>query len=551
MSVGTIPGLLRAHATERPDATFCTFVANATSQTISFADLERASRAYAEAYRRRGVGRGDVVLVMLKHSPHLFYAYLGAMLVGAIPSFMPFPTPKQRSDLFWNDHRALFEVIQPRLIVSYDENLRAAAAALGDALAPTLCADDALLREELPTGWFGDAVGEGEVVCLQHSSGTTGLKKGVMLTNRAIVGEVSAYARRLGFGAEDSIASWLPLYHDMGFVACFMTSVVLGTHLVALDPFEWVMRPTMLLDAIETHRSTFAWLPNFAFSHIVAHARGDRRWDLSSLRALINCSEPCKAHTFDRFAARFATSGITPEQLHVCYAMAENVFAVTQSELGGGVRRIDADPIAFSRGRVRQAEPGERAVALLSCGTAIEGVRVEIRDESGKVVPERAVGDIYVGGSFLFDGYYRRPELTAERLRDGWYRTGDRGFVAAGELFVTGRVDDMLIVNGRNYYAHEVEAIASEVAGVVPGRVVAIGIEDERADATAIVVLVEVRADAESALVTRAVRVAVLEALGLAVQSVSALEPGRLIKTTSGKISREKNRALYLQGSLR
>ncbi len=546
---GTVADCLRAHALQRPDATFCTFLAQGGAERITFGELYRRAAAYARVYRRLGIARGDIVLVMLKHTPHLYYSFLGAILAGAIPSFMPFPTPKQRPELFWREHRALFALIEPRLIVSYDEQIAAARAELGDMTIPMLAADDALAADE-ETSHVEHTGGPDDVVCLQHSSGTTGLKKGVMLTNRAIVGEILAYAERLGLHERDTIASWLPLYHDMGFVACFMTSVVLGTRLIALDPFEWVMRPTMLLDAIERYGAAFAWLPNFAFSHIVNHARGDRRWDLGTLRALVNCSEPCKPRTFERFVERFAASGITAERLGVCYAMAENVFAVTQTAPGHPVRTIAAEAHAFAHGEIVDAHEGASAIALLSCGTPIAGVQVAVRDAAGEPLADRRVGDIHVSGAYRFSGYYRRPELDAERIRDGWYRTGDRGFFDRGELFVTGRTDDMLIVNGRNYYAHEIEAIVGEIPGVVPGRVVAIGIEDERADATVVVAIAECAPDADRAAVAKDVRLRVLEVLGLALHAVATIDPGRLVKTTSGKISRSKNKELYLRGSL-
>jgi len=374
------------------------------------------------------------------------------------------------------------------------------------------------------------------------------LKKGVMLTHRAILDEVESYAQALQFGPADSIASWLPLYHDMGFVACFMSSVLLGTHLVALDPFEWVMRPSLLLDAIQQYRTTFCWLPNFAFSHIANTARPDARWDLSSVRAFINCSEPCKPKTFERFISRFTESRISAQQLHVCYAMAENVFAVTQTSLDRPARTIDADAEAFSRGTVKRTAPGTGTIGILSCGVPVDGVRVEVRGESGEPVPDASIGEIYLAGPFLFSGYYRLPEKTREKLRDGWYVSGDAGFMLDGELYVTGRMDDMLIVNGQNYYAHELEAIVNGISAVIPGRSVAIAVEDEAMDATVVAVLAECTSEADVSTLGQTVRREILDRLGVAIHAFVPLTKGQLVKTTSGKISRIKNKELYLNG---
>jgi acyl-CoA synthetase (AMP-forming)/AMP-acid ligase II len=475
------------------------------------------------------------------------------MLAGAIPSFMPFPSPKQRADLYWADHEALFERIEPALIVSYEQNLAAARAALPALSIPTLLAGDDILVTAHGAGeeLAGFQALTDQVACLQHSSGTTSLKKGVMLTHRAIFDEVAAYSRAIGFGPNDSIASWLPLYHDMGFVACFMTSLIEGTHLIELDPFEWTIRPRLLLDAIQAHRATFCWLPNFAYSHIVNASPPDETWDLSSVRAIVNCSEPCKAETFERFAARFERCGVGAEKLAVCYAMAENVFAVTQTPLGRRVRTVRLDPDAFSLGRAELRPQDPSALRVVSCGPPVDGVGIKVCDVTSQPVPDGCVGEIYVSGPFLFDGYYKLPEKTRERLRDGWYATGDMGFISDGELFVTGRIDDMLIVNGRNYYAHEIEAIVNDVPSVLPGRNVAIAVDEPRTDSTVVVVLAECAAGADCEAVSREVRLAVLEKLGLAIHSLVPVDSGELVKTTSGKLSRTKNKQLYLEKALR
>jgi fatty-acyl-CoA synthase len=546
-----ISARLRDVAARRPGALFCTFIKAGTQERISFGELLARSAGYAARYRELGVRPGDLVVIILQHTPHLFYSQIGAMLAGAIPSFMPFPTPKQRPELYWGDHDTLFARIEPRLIVTYQENANDLNRLLPGRDFSVLVAGDAILaRDDVNVDALpGFAAEPDDIACLQHSSGTTSLKKGVMLTHRAVLAHVEAYAGSLKFGPSDSVASWLPLYHDMGFIACYMMSLIRGTHLVALDPFEWVVRPSLLLDAIDRYRTTFCWLPNFAFSHIVGGARGDRSWDLSCIRALINCSEPCKPKTFERFIARFGQSGISSEKLQVCYALAENVFAVTQTELGRRARVLYADAELFSRGSVRE-EPGAPAIGMLSCGVPVDGVAVMVTDESGRTVSDGVVGEVRLRSDFLFEGYYKLPEATRAKLADGVYATGDMGFIYGGELFVTGRRDDMIIVNGQNYYAHEIEAIAAEHDAVIAGRSVAIGIEEPQSDSTAVVVLTECVTGRGVETLATDLRRAILERTGLAVHAVVPVEPGQLVKTTSGKISRTKNRELYLQGIL-
>ena len=541
----TLPSRIEDHARNQPDAVFCTFLCGSTVEEITFADLFRRSLAYTAAYRKAGIGRGDLVLVVLKHTPHLFYSYLGALFAGAIPSFMPFPSPKQRADLYWADHQALFDRIDPALIVTYEENLQSARKLIADFGVPGIVASDEILNRYANAAVPSNLPAADDIACLQHSSGTTNLKKGVMLTHRAIIDQVDAYSKAIGFTRSDSIASWLPLYHDMGFIACFMASIVQGTHLVALDPFEWVMRPQLLLAAIEKYRATFSWLPNFAFGHLANTARPQARWDLSSIRAFVNCSEPCKPATFKKFIDRFGPSGIGFEHLQVCYALAENVFAVTQTALGRRVRSLELQAEAFSNNRVVATRAEDASASLLSCGQPIEGVRVEIRDGDSRPLPTAEIGEVFIQSPFLFNGYYKLPEKTREKLHGGWYATGDMGFILDDELFVTGRVDDLLIIAGRNYYAHEIEAVVNEVPSLIPGRNIALAIEDALTDAMAVVVLAECEEHADLQLVGKAVRREVLERIGLAVREVVPLPSGGLIKTTSGKISRSKNLKLY------
>ncbi|HVA26692.1 MAG TPA: AMP-binding protein [Candidatus Baltobacteraceae bacterium] len=510
---------LREIAARSPNAPFCTFLRGKDVETISYAQLYARSCAYAHMYAKRGVPRGGIVLVILQHSPHLFYAFFGAVLAGAVPSFMPFPTPKQRADLYWADHETLFDRIEPTLIVTYGANRDAAIAALPSLRVPILVADEVPLQATL--GEFpGMNADYDEVACLQHSSGTTGLKKGVMLTHGAVDLHVEAYASSIALQAGDRVASWLPLYHDMGFITSFLMVALRGLHVIALDPFEWVMRPGLLLDAIEQHRATLTWLPNFAFAHLASATKPSARWDLSSMRAFINCSEPCKPRAFERFVERFESSGVGPEMLAICYAMAENVFGVTQTQLGAAPRVHNG---------------------VLSCGRPIAGVRVAVAGDG-------ETGEISVASPFLFSGYYRQEEVTRAKLRDGWYATGDLGFIDDGELFVAGRIDDMLVVNGRNFYAHDLEELVSAVSGCLPGRAVAISVEDAATGAEAVVVLAECKGDGDARAICATIKAMILERLGLAVHAVVPLLAGRLIKTTSGKISRTKNKDLYLAG---
>ena len=517
---------VRRQATDQPERLFCRILVERRAQTISYRELLDAASRYAAVYRKRGVRAGDVVLIILRHGPDLFPSFLGALLMGALPSFLPFLTPRQDPALYWAAQAALFSGIGARLLVTWGENLASLRRAMPEFSVPVHLAED--------TPWDGDAPRirprdfRGPAF-LQHSSGTTGLKKGVVITHEALAAQVRAYAEAIGLGKEDTIATWRPLYHDMGLIACFLMPAMLGVTVVAMDPFEWVIRPASLLDAVDQYRCTLAWLPNFAFHHILALAPAERRWDLSSVRALIDCSESCKPETLRLFSERF---GLGLDKLQTCYALAENVFCATQSRLG--------DPV-----NVFHAE-GESA-SILSCGRPIAGVQVRILDADGRDAPDGHAGEIALSGACLFDGYHGHPEETRSRLADGWYRTRDLGFLRHGELCVTGRVDDLLIVHGGNYFAHDVEYAVNRVPGVVPGRSVAIAEYRAEGGTAEVVVLAETDGGSPNGAheLARAIKRRVFSEMGLLVQEVGIVPRGRLIKTTSGKISRVENLRRY------
>src|SRR5690606_13134490 len=318
------------------------------------------------------------------------------------------------------------------------------------------------------------------IAFLQHSSGTTGLQKGVALSHGAVRRQLAAYGEAIGLTAGDVIVSWLPLYHDMGLIAGFMLPLVAGVPLVLMSPFDWVRHPALLLRAIHDFGGTLCWLPNFAYNHC---ARRIRRRDsegvsLASMRLFVNCSEPVRAESHDLFLERFAVHGVTAEMLAVSYAMAENTFAVTQTPPGRPATLDIIDlPALASAGEARPVPPDHpAAVTKVSCGPPIPGTAVRVVNKDGRVLPERQVGELAIRSDYMLSEYYRRPDLAP--FRDGWYLTGDMGYMVDGEVFVIGRSKELIINAGKNIYPQDLEAIVNSVPGVHPGRAVVFGVPD-------------------------------------------------------------------------
>ena len=531
---------VRRFAAEDPKRLFCRVLSGDSSEEVTYGELLNAAERYAAVYLDYGAGAGSVVLIMLRHGSDLFASFLGAMLIGALPSFLPFLTPKQNPELYWKAHYALFSRVHPSVLVTWGENLASMRNSMPDLCVPVHLAENTPRTGEvlnLPDRDFrGPAF-------IQHSSGTTGLKKGIVITHEALAAQVVGYASALGLSSAETIATWLPLYHDMGLIACFLMPVMLGIPVMAMDPFEWVLKPALLLDAVERHRCTLAWLPNFAFHHIRSLASETRRWDLSSVKAFINCSEPCKPETFQAFAERFGVMGLGLDKLQTCYALAENVFCATQSRLGEPVRVLRADRRAFyATGRVERSDEPD-SLDFLECGHPIAGVNVRVLDAEGRGVPDGHVGEIALSGVCLFGGYQGNSCEPRERLSGGWYRTRDLGFLFDGALYVTGRQDDLLVVHGSNYYAHDIEYAVNQVPGVMPGRCVAVGEYRPEAGTSEVIVLAEVddRTRPRISELKREIRNKIFSEMALQVREVDIVPARWLIKTTSGKISRVEN----------
>lgn len=523
---------LDGHAAKTPYRTFACLYRGEAFQVLTYGDLK--TRADAWAARIAGAARPEaskVAFIVLAHGFDLYAAYLGAMRAGLRPSFLPPPSPRQDAALYAAAHARVIARTDPALIV--------AGAAERAALQPVSPPGMVFLEpgpQPRQTDFAAAEPSIADLALLQHSSGTTGLKKAVALGFGQVDAHVGMVSAALAMGPGDIVASWLPLHHDMGLFAAFLVPLTLGASVVALDAQAWVADPMSLMRAVDRHRATLAWAPNFAFAHTARTRGAHPAVDLSSLRALIDCSEPCRPETLDAFAAAFADCGLTPDRLACCYGMAEVVFAATQTRPGVRPRALVLDAAALEEGRIAPAPREGRTRRLLSCGPPLPGVALRID------APYAWTGEVLVRSATQIEGYATADTPDHAALPGGWRRTGDVGLIDGGELFVCGRLKEMLIVNGRNLYAGDVEAVVGGVAGAKPGRAVAMGIEDEPTGSEALAVMLEATsASVDEADLKRRVRAAVTGAFDVAVNTVAVAPPGWLVKSTAGKMSRAEN----------
>jgi len=523
--------------------------------SITVEKLLRGAGSYARVLSSAGIQPGEVVILILQHGEDLIYSYWGAILHGAIPSIMPFLTEKLSPERYRADLSALISVTQPAAIITYPEFEAEVRLALkdGDSVRYVVVTNQVEIQSEID---FDSLLGfqrqPDDIVLLQHSSGTTGLQKGVALSHKAVFNQLNAYGKTLDLNANDVIVSWLPLYHDMGLIAGFLLPILSGVHLVLMSPFDWVRAPYKLMQSVSKYRGSLSWLPNFAYNFCAQKIRDHHieGVDLSSWRAVINCSEPVRWESHQAFYEKFKSYGLKMESLQASYAMAENVFSVTQSPLGNVPVVVEIDREAFMVERVAKSPvDGRPAMKMMSSGRPLENAKVKVLDESGNEVADGVIGEIALQSDCMLTGYYHRDDLTQKAFSEGWYLTGDYGFVAeGGEVLVSGRKKDMIIVGGKNVYPQDLEALTYEVPGVHAGRSVAFGMFDEEQGTEDVVVIAEVDSEdsAEQQKIADAIRLHVTKNSAIALRYVKVVDPKWVLKTSSGKTARSANKEKFL-----
>jgi fatty-acyl-CoA synthase len=530
---------------------FVTFWVNEDEQeSLTFAEFRRRVQAQAARLSAEGLGLGERVVIIMPQGIPAMAVFAGAMMLGAVPAFIAYPNDKVEASKYRFGLAGVTANLRAKLVVIDQEFPE-------EMLEHVSLHDSARVvkAESVPdsetTGFALSSAGRissDSIAFIQHSAGTTGLQKGVALTHAAVLRQVEHLARALRIeGGRDRIYSWLPLYHDMGLIACFMLPMACHVPLVMQSPLDWVMIPETMLEVITEHKCTLGWLPNFAFQFVARRTRAERRtrYDLSSLRALINCSEPVRASSMQEFQMAFAANGLRVGALHSSYAMAENVFAVSQSDIDGasGPASIYADAKEFrSSHRVTTvAEGSEGALCFTSSGQLLPNHQVRVISDSGEPLGGGSVGEILVKSDCLFEGYYNRPDLTAKSIIDGWYHTGDLGFLRGGELYVVGRKKDLIIVGGENIYPQDIEELAGKHPAIHDGRVIAMGTYNADLGTEEIVMAAEVERDEDLARapeIEREVRSLVVAGMGVTVGTIFLKPPKWIVKSTAGKAAR-------------
>ncbi|MGP8297704.1 fatty acyl-AMP ligase [Streptomyces inhibens] len=563
----TLLDQLRAYAERQPAATAYTFLDDdgSSQRTLTYADVHTTAQTIAGALRTR-LAPGDRALLLLPEGLDFIPAFLGCLQAGviAVPAYPPLPLQsRQRVETL----RSIVGDCRPAAVIVAAPP-EAVAAVQG--VVPELAGAWWTSVAELAAGPADAAPGPDhriepdDIAFLQYTSGSTSLPKGVMVPHRALAHNEEMIRRSFAHEEGVTVVGWLPLFHDMGLIGNVLQPLWLGGHAILMSPMAFIKRPARWLQAISEFRATTSGAPNFAYDMCVRRIReaNCEGLDLSSWKVAYNGAEPVRDRTLRAFADRFAPYGFDPAAAYPCYGLAEATLLVTGGQVPAEPARVTIDSQALQAGRI---EPSDSGTTLVSSGfTRLDREVIIVDPDSGEHRGADEVGEIWIGGPGLPSGYWGNPDATEQTFGakpvsggDGPYlRSGDLGFLHDGQLYVTGRCKDLIIVGGRNHYPQDLEATVEEAHEAIrTGCAAAFAVEDDGGERVVIVAGTgqgatgtDAAGTAKRAEVVRAVRTAVAAAHGITVDDVLPVAPNAVPKTSSGKLQRGACRAAYLRG---
>jgi len=521
-------------------------------EAISYADLFEQSRRIATGLVTRGLLPRQTVALMLPTSRDYLSSFFGVLLAGGIP--VPIYPPARLAQI--EDHlcrharilanaEAVFIITVPQA-KGVAALLRREAPSLSEVLTPA-----ELDSEPIELLYRAQA---DDIAFLQYTSGSTGDPKGVVLSHANLLANVRAMGAACEASSDDVFISWLPLYHDMGLIGAWFCPLYFGMPLVLMSPLAFLSRPVRWLRAISDHRGTISPAPNFAYE-LCARKIADadlQGIDLSSWRLALNGAEPVSPATLQAFGERFAPYGLLGEAITPVYGLAECSvgLAFPALERGPLIDRIEREELVNRKCAVPVSGSDGQAMCVPACGRALPGHEIRIVDAEGCELPDRCVGRLQFHGPSATRGYYRNPQATQALISDGWLDSGDFAYTVAGEIYLTGRVKDLIIRGGRNLYPYELEQAVGNIPGVRKGCVAVFASKDARTASERLVILAETREQEASVLddLRQKISDAALDEIGMPADEIVLAPANSVLKTSSGKIRRNASRDAYENG---
>ena len=572
MRVTTLGELLGERARRSPERQAYIFLRDGETEAtrLSIGELDRRARVVASALQRLNA-HGERALLFYPTGEDFVTAFFGCMYAAVVAVPVPPPGPGRLTRALPR-LQAIVRDAHARLVLT-TSRVRASLPTIA-AAAPDLEAMQWLATDALPSDsdaeWIDPRIDAHSTAFLQYTSGSTTTPRGAVITHANVLHNEAAIQKRFEINEETVTVSWLPLYHDMGLIGALLGTLYVGGRLILMAPESFLQRPMRWLQAISRYRADVSGGPNFAFDQCVGRITAEQRatLDLSSWTLAFNGAEPVRADTLQRFTQMFAPCGFRGEAFYPCYGLAESTLLTT-----GGSRRAlpvvkTLQPEALAGGlvvEVTEHDQSDHVRHVVGCGQSLDHQRIIIVDpESLRECPPGAIGEICVSGPSVAQGYLNQPEETTRTFRAqvsgvrdcSFLRTGDLGFLDEGELFVTGRLKDLIIIDGRNHYPHDIErTVEAADSALQPGACAAFSVDSDGAERLVIAAEVQRRGlerhgETSAHSTVRAIRRAVAETHGLEVHAVRLLRPGSIPKTSSGKLRRLACRDEFLAGTL-
>ena len=495
----TLMDVLQWHVANHPDRLHLSLLQEDLTVlgAMTYRELAGLARRVASGLIQRDVEPGDRVAIMLPTSIDFFTVFFGVLYAGAIP--VPIYPPMRVSQI--EDHlRRQANILNDagaRILVTMPEG-RKSAALLRPLVESLVSIESAASLSsgmaEVSARRAGD---EKSIALIQYTSGSTGDPKGVTLTHANLLANIRAIGRAMDASSSDIFVSWLPVYHDMGLIGAWLGCLYFGAPLYVLSPLSFLVRPECWLWAMHRYRATLSGSPNFGFELCLdkvdeANLQG---LDLRRLRMVVNGAEPVSVQTLRRFMRRFARYGFQPSAMAPVYGLAENSVGLAFPPLGRApvIDRVDRDSLS-RRGVAEPSKAGDpHPLEIVGCGRPLADHEIRVVDDLARELGERHEGRIEFRGPSATSGYFRNDAKTRKLIRGGWLDTGDRGYMAGGDIYVTGRIKDIIIRAGRHIYPQEIEEAVGEIPGVRKGCVAVFGAPDPRSETEKVVVLAETR----------------------------------------------------------
>jgi acyl-CoA synthetase (AMP-forming)/AMP-acid ligase II/acyl carrier protein len=554
----TLTEVLDWHAARHPNRRHLTVLQDEDTEigALSYSELAARARNVGRGLIARDVSPGDRVAVMLPTGIEFFVAFFGILYAGAIP--VPIYPPMRLAQL--EDHlrrqTGILRNAGARLLITMPEGRRLAR--LLGALVETLAAVESVVEIEnvdqvvsLPRGADADAT-----ALIQYTSGSTGDPKGVVLSHANLLANIRAMGGVMQATSADVFVSWLPLYHDMGLIGAWLGCMHFAAPLYVMSPLSFLVRPQSWLWAMHRYRATFSAAPNFGFE-LCLNKIDDKDLeglDLSSLRMVANGAEPVSVSTLRRFIEKFGRYGFPAQAMAPVYGLAESSVGLAFPPLGRPpvIDRLSRDALSL-RGIAEPAHLSEpNPLELVACGHPLPGHEIRVVDDVGYELEERREGRLEFRGPSTTKGYFNNPAKTAALIRNGWLDSGDRGYMASGDVYITGRIKDIIIRAGRHLYPQEIEEAVAEIAGIRKGGVAVFGVKDPESGTERVVVLAETRETDPQTLASLHERTqdVVITIAGTPADDIVLAPPRTVPKTSSGKIRRSAAKELYESGEI-